>query len=163
MSEKIGLFLFCASATEFRTSDGSGDGHVKTLGTWSLMEIRDEQTVGHPLTNGFRDTVALVAHDDDAIVGKGLLVDVLAVEQGTVDGKVAGQCVEELQQVCINYMYVRETSHCCLYHLRVVGISSVFTAKDGVDAEPVGNADDGAEVTGILHTVESQIEVRGER
>ena len=56
-------------------------------------------------------------------------------------------------------MYVREASHGGLHHFGVVGIGGVLAAIDGVDAEPVGNADDGAEVAGILHTVESKCEV----
>ena len=50
---------------------------------------------------------------------------------------------------------MRKTSHRGLYHFGVIGIGGVFAAIDGVDAEPVGNADDGAEVAGILNAVES--------
>ena len=60
-------------------------------------------------------------------------------------------------------MYVRDTSHRGLYHLGAVGIGGVLATVDGVDAEPVGNADDGAEVARVLDTVEGQIEVSGKR
>ena len=94
MSEKIGLFLFGASSSELGTGDGGGNGHVKTLGTWALMEIGDKQTMSDTLAYGLGDAVALVAHHNNAVFGKGLLVDIVAIEQGAVDGEVLWQLVE---------------------------------------------------------------------
>ena len=163
MSEKIGLFLFCAPASELGAGDGSGNGHVETLGTVSLMKIGDEQAMVDTLADCLRDAVAFVAHDDDAMLGEGLLIDIIAIEQRTINGIVLWQCIKKLQQVGIYNMYMRKTSHSGLYYLGVVGISGILAAIDGVNTEPVGYANDGTEVAGILHTVESQIEVRGKR
>jgi hypothetical protein len=52
-----------------------------------------------------------------------------------------------------------------LYHLRIPGIDSVFTADDVVYAKPVGYADDGAQVAWVLDAVEGKEEgfFRGRR
>ena len=98
---KIGPFSCVASSAEFGAGDGGGDGHVETLGTLALMEVGYEQPVGDALAHGLGDAVALVAHDDDATVGQRLLVDVVAIEQGSVNGEVAWQRIEKLQEVTI--------------------------------------------------------------
>ena len=53
-------------------------------------------------------------------------------------------------------MYARNAPHRCLHHLRIVGVGRVEAAVDGANAKPVGNADDGTEIAGILHAVERQ-------
>ena len=120
------------------------------------MEIRDEQTVGDMLAHGFGNAITLIAHHNDAVLGKGLLVDVVTIEQGSVDGEVLWQLVEKLDQVSINNMYVRKASHRGLYYFGIVSIGRIFAAINGVNAKPVGYADNGAEVAGILNAVESQ-------
>ena len=58
-------------------------------------------------------------------------------------------------------MYVCKTSHCSLYHFGVISVGGVLAAVDGVDAEPIGYTDDGAEVARILHAIERECENRG--
>ena len=53
-------------------------------------------------------------------------------------------------------MYVRDASHRGLYHLGIVTVGSIFRTEDGLDAKPVGNADDGAQVARVLNAVEGQ-------
>ena len=89
-------------------------------------------------------------------MGKGLLVDVIAIEQGAIDRVGGRQLVYHLWKVTIYYMYVRETAHRGLYHFRVIGICRVLATVDGVNAKPVGNTDDGAQVPWILYAVEGQ-------
>ena len=110
------------------------------------------------LADGLGNAVALVAHNDDAVSRKWLFVDILSVEQGAIDGTLA--VGEQLQQVAIYNMYVCETPHSSLNDLGVIDVSSVGRAIDGVDAKPVGNADDGSYVAGILNAVEREGEGR---
>ena len=156
MSEKIGLFLCCAPSSELGTGDGGSNGDIQALRTLALMEVWDEQAVGDALAHSLGNAIALVAHDDDALLRQGLLIDVVAIEQGAIDGIGWGKGVEKLQEVTVYNMYVRKASHRGLYHLGVVGVGRVFAAIDGVDAEPVGNADDGAEVAGVLDAIERE-------
>ena len=108
------------------------------------------------LPDGFRDAIAFVAHDDDALGRERLTVDVLAVEQGAVDRVGRRQGVQEIGEARVVNIHMGDTPHRGLHDLGIVGVGAVFATVDGVDAEPVGNADDGAEVAGILHAVEHQ-------
>ena len=119
--------------------------------------VGDEQMVGDVLADGLGNAVALVAHDNDAISGEGLFVDVLSVKQGAIDGTLAVS--EQLQQVAIYNMYVCDAAHGSLNDLGVIDVGSIGRAIDGVDAKPVGNADDGSYVAGVLNAVEREREL----
>ena len=70
-----------SSATELGACDGGSDGDVEAFGGFTRgVVVGNEQLVGDELANGGGDAVALVAHDDDSLGGKLLLVDVLAIE-----------------------------------------------------------------------------------
>ena len=130
-------------AAELGAGDGGGNGDGEALGGLAgRVVVGDEQLVGDELANGWGDAVALVAHDNDALVGELLLVDVLAVEQCAVDGTVvlAQQCFE----VGIDEVDVSQGTHRGLHHLGIVAVGSVLRTVDGADAKPVGYADDGA-------------------
>ena len=148
--------LFFRAATEFGAGDGGGDGHIEAVGCGALMEVRDEQAVAYSLAHGVGNAVALVAHDDEGRGGEWLGVDVVAVEEGAIDGEVAWQRIEQGGEVIIIYVYARDAAHRGLYHLGVPGVGSVGAADEGGDAEPVGDADDGAEVAGVLYAVEGE-------
>ena len=109
------------------------------------------------LADGLGNAVALVAHNDDAISGEWLFVDVLSVEHGAIDGTLAVS--EQLQQVAIYNMYVCDAAHGSLNDLGVIDVGGVGRAIDGVDAKPVGNADDGSYVAGVLNAVEREREL----
>ena len=69
------------STTELGAGDGGSDGYIKALGSLARgVVVGNEQFVGDELANGRRDAVALVAHNDDALVGELLFIDVLTVE-----------------------------------------------------------------------------------
>ena len=131
------------SATELGAGDGGSDGDVEALGRLAgWVVVGNEQLVGDKLANGWGDAIALVAHNDDSFARELLLVDVLTVEQGAVDGAVGG--LEQRFKVDIYNMYMRKGTHRGLHHLGVVAVSRVLRTVDGLDVKPVSNADDGA-------------------
>ena len=97
MSEKIGLFLFCTSSSEFRTGDGGGNGNVETLGTLPLMEVRNEQPMGNVLAHSLGDAVPFIAHDNDTFLCQWLAIYIIAIEQSAVDREIVWQRGKELQ------------------------------------------------------------------
>ena len=142
------------AAAELGAGDGGGDGHVEAVGRLTVVEIGDEQTAVDALTYGFGDAIALVAHDDEPLFCELLGVDVIAIEQGAVDGIVGGQRVEEGGKISIYNVHARNAAHRGLYHFGVPSIDSIFGTDDVGDAKPVGNADDGAQVARILDAIE---------
>ena len=78
------------SAAELCTSDGSGDGHVETLGGIVGAITRNEKAMVDLLTNLGGDTVAFVAHHDEPVRGERLGVDIVTVEQCAIDRIVVG-------------------------------------------------------------------------
>jgi hypothetical protein len=153
------------AAAELCTGDGSGNGHVEALGSVVCAVTGNEKAMVHSGAYFRRDAIAFVAHDDKPVRGEGLGVDVLSVEQGAIDGEAFWQGVDELYQISINNVHARNAAHRGLYHLRIPGIDSVFTADDVVYAKPVGYADDGAQVAWVLDAVEGKEEgfFRGRR
>ena len=109
------------------------------------------------------DAFPLVTHHNDAIMAERLLIDIRAVEEGAIDGEVLGQMTEQLYQIGIDYLHPGNTSHGGLYHLGVIGISSVQTTEDSGNAEPVGYADNRAEITRILHIIKGKKQFIGKR
>ena len=104
--------------------------------------------------NGIGDTVAFVAHHNESVAAKLLGVDVLAIEECAVDGVIRGQSIEQLIGLDIDYMYAGDAAHGGLNDLGIPGVDGAGAAEDGVDAEPIGDADDGAQVAGVLDVVE---------
>ena len=49
------------------------------------MVVGNEQPMGNLFPDGLRDTVTLVTHDNDTFSSELLLLDVLAVQQRTID------------------------------------------------------------------------------
>ena len=52
-----------------------------------------------------------------------------------------------------------DASHGGLHGLGVVDVGAGWGAKDVLDAEPVSEPDNGAEVAGVLHVVEGEAEL----
>ena len=51
---------------KFRQKDSGGDGDVETLRRLSVLRVgRNTKRVGDKRPHGLRDTIALIAHDDD--------------------------------------------------------------------------------------------------
>ena len=59
-------------------------------------------------------------------------------------------------QITIMYPYAKDGAHRRLHDFRVIGFDGVFGGEDPVDAEPVGDADDRAQIAGIANAVESE-------
>ena len=67
--------------------DGGGDGYVERLGGGTALGIvGDEELVGYQILYLSADAVTLVAHDDDAVCGERLLVDIVSPEKGSIEG-----------------------------------------------------------------------------
>ncbi len=148
------------SAAELGAGDGCGDGYIETLGGVVLTVAGDEQAAVHLGPDLWRDAIAFVAHHDESVRGERLGIDIVAIEQGAIDGVIGWQAFDEVLQIYIYNVYARDASHGGLYYLRIPGIDGVFATVDLFYAKPVGYADDGAEVAGILDAVEGQGEVR---
>lgn len=104
----------------------------------------------------WRYAIALIAHDDDAMVddvGGGY---VIAIEEGAVDWSADREAVEICGKVAVHYLYAGNAAHSGLDYLRVPDVRGVAAADDGLDAEPVCYADDGAKVAGVLDAVEGE-------
>jgi hypothetical protein len=66
--------------SELGTGDSCGDGHVETLSSIDRTVTGYEQAMGYTGSYLWRDTIAFIAHDDNTVGGKWLVVDVFAVE-----------------------------------------------------------------------------------
>ena len=84
------------AAAELSTGDGCGDSNIEALGGVVGAVAGNEEATVDLLTDLRRDAVAFVAHDDESVRGERLGVDVVAVEQGALDGIVGGQSVEKV-------------------------------------------------------------------
>ena len=102
------------------------------------------------------DAIALVAHDDKSVRGELLGVDVFAIEEGAVDGIIIWQLAEQLIGLDIDNMYSSYAAHGGLNNLGVPCVDSARRAVDGIDAKPIGNTDDGAEIARVLDVVKKE-------
>ena len=125
------------------------------------MERGDEQSMGKERAYGLGDAVTLVAHHDDGLGRKVGSIDILAVEYRATNGQrmpslsvFLGEPGEEFGKITIINIYTRDAAHRGLHHLGTPGVGGVLRAVDSADTEPVGKADDGAEVAGVLDTVQ---------
>ena len=147
-------------APELGADDARGHGHVERLGARAVGgERRDVEAPRNAGGGSGTHAAAFVAHDDNACGREVGAVEVLAVEKGAVDGDagggVRGQVMPEVGVVDPDAQY---GAHGGLHDLRVEAVGRGFGAHDVADAEPVGEADDGAHVAGVLHVVERQHE-----
>ena len=93
--------------------------------------------------------------------GEGFLIDIFSLEEGAVDGgggTAGAQGAEVVGEIGVVDTHACYGSHRGLHGLGTVGIDGAGGADDVLDAEPVGNADDGAQVAGVLHVVEGEAE-----
>lgn len=106
--------------------------------------------------DGSGDAVAFIAHDDDTVGCQRVGVDIVSVEQGTVDRCRGWEGRKERHEVCVDDFHSRYATHSGLHHLRSKGIRGLATADDSGYAKPVGYAYYSAEVSWVLHTVEDE-------
>ena len=83
-------------------------------------------------------------------------VDVLAIEQGAINGEIRRQAIEQLEEISIYNVYARDAAHRGLNHLGIVSVDGIFGANDIGNAKPVGYADNGAEVAGVLDAIQEK-------
>ena len=144
------------TSAELRTGDGCSDGYVQTVGSVAVVEIRYEQTAIHSLAHSIGDAIALIAHDDESMRRELLGVDVLAIEQGAINGEIRRQAIEQLEEISIYNVYARDAAHRGRNHLGIVSVDGIFGANDIGNAKPVGYADNGAEVAGVLDAIQEK-------
>ena len=75
-------------AAEFGAGDSGGDGYIQAIGSWTLVEIRNQQLVGNTFAYGIADAITLVAHYNQSLLRQLLCVDVLSVQEGAVNGEI---------------------------------------------------------------------------
>ena len=146
-------------SAKFAANHGGGHGYVEAVGGGRFGRIVwDAQPLGDLALQVYGDAAAFVAHDDESVGCEVGVVDVFAVEQGAVHGIVGRQAADELWQGGVDEVHVCEAAHRGLHCFGVVGVGGAGAAIDAADAEPMGNAYDGAEVSGVLHVVECEAE-----
>ena len=121
----------------------------------------DEQGGSDSGTDGGRDAVAFVAHYYESMVGECRLVDILAIEQHSANGHVGVGC-EQVLKVAIMHTDMGYRSHGGDDGFGVEEIDRVAGSEDMFYSEPMASADDSAEVSGVLDSVEHDIESAGE-
>ena len=90
---------------------------------------------------------------------EGFLIYILSIEKSTVHGITLRKTSEKLCQVNIRHIHTSHTAHSGLDDLRIIHIRRITTAEDTRDAEPISNTDNGAKVAGVLHSIESKIQL----
>ncbi len=88
-----------------------------------------------------------------------LFVNILSVKKSPEYRHAAWQRFYHINKVNILHLHSRHTTHCSLYHLGVINIRRVATAKDAANAKPVGNANYSAQISWILHSVEGDVQL----
>ena len=88
--------FFEAYVRHYPRAKGEAVGGGTTFGI-----VRDEQTVAHAACDVGRDAFPFVAHDDESTGLQRLPIDVLAIEECSVDRRSSGQGVDELGEVNI--------------------------------------------------------------
>lgn len=56
-------------------------------------------------------------------------------------------------------VYTRQRAHCCLHHFRVKTVHRIFGTHQMAHAEPIAKPDDGAEVSGVAHGIQSNDQI----
>ena len=109
------------------------------------------------LCHGLRaDAAALVADEEDFVSGQWAVGSGqwLTLQGGAVDGHAAGG--EPGGEVDIVDLCAQHGAHGGLHDLGVVAGDGVAAADHAADAEPVGRAQHGAQVAGVLDVVQRQ-------
>lgn len=120
------------------------------------MFFRYRYSVGNNSGDLVGDAVGLVAYDNYVGVGELEIADILPFSECSHNPSVPVACGEECRKVESVHIYVGERAHCGLYCLGVVQFHAVLGAYYCFDSEPVGGADNGAEVSGVGDVVEGE-------
>src|SRR5690606_25458965 len=140
------------SFLENRTKDPRCDCSVKRLGP-AVQSRGDGDAPGQETLGMSRYAIAFVADNNDpfspAEIG---LENILAIHYCAINRQL-----RELQEQRFNSPFntddPQECAHGGLYSFGVVGVDTGRRAEDVSNAEPVGNAQDSAEITGVLYAV----------
>ena len=112
---------------------------------------------------GGGEAVSFAAHQDqcpESVQGGG--ADVISVEGGGVDGDSGGGAsAHKRMKVAGDGPLAEDGAHGGLDGLGVVQVDAVGREVDGADAEPIGQAQDGADVPRVADGVQSEAEALG--
>ena len=103
--------------------------------------------MGNQLPHLRRDTVALVAHDDDSLVAirNGIrIVHIPTFEQSAIERHaLLVELCERLRQIHIMQSYARQRAHGGLYDFGIETIRRITGTEYVVNTKPITCADDG--------------------
>ena len=138
--------------------DCCGDAGVEALA--GAAQVGDEDAAGDEGLDVGADAAALIAYHQEGIRGlEGHRIEAFAVEEGAIHlAAFAASLFKEGLQRAILHRGAEDAAHGGLHHLGVEAGDGVGRADDTPQAKPVGSADDGAQVAGILQAVEHQRE-----
>lgn len=99
-------------------------------------------------------SVPFVPHHDDSVCRQFLCVHVFSVEECTEQRNLSCRLgFQVVFQFRVMDFYMCQCAHCGLHSLRTEDICGVGAANDMFDAEPVGKAYDGSEISRVLYAV----------
>lgn len=104
----------------------------------------------------FSYSLSFVSHDDNAMGREFLLIDVLSVEEGPIDG--SRSLTEFFSQFAIVDADASESTHSGLCGLGIVDVGGVRRTEDVTNAKPIGQPNDGTQIARVLYTIECQSE-----
>jgi len=138
-------------ATEVVADDGGGDGGVEGFGG---AVSRDGDEAGDAGFHGGGEAAAFAADDDDGVGMRGERVDVVADEVAAEDGRAGvSEGGGEIGGVDAD---AGEGAHAGVDDFLVEEVGGVGGEEDAIEAEPVGEAEERADVAGILQAVEGE-------
>ena len=105
-----------------------------------------------------RDAIAFAAEQHYAAAPERGVVDIAAFEECAPNREARGEGLEERGQACLTEIEVSDGSHRGLDDLRRVRVGAGGREDHAVDAKPIGQAEYGAHVTGVLDAVEGKDE-----
>ena len=104
----------------------------------------------HFITNA----ATLVAHNNHSRRRQISHIYIFAAKECATHFNVLGGLRQHLWQVAVDYTHASDGTHRRLNYFGIKAVDGVGRCQDGVHAHPVGGAHYGAEVAGVLHTVE---------
>ena len=144
------LFRLDWSLRKLRKEYGGGHRGVEALAGAANVGYR--YAVAHKALHLWRYASRLVAyHQRGRDLQRGAK-HIAAVEQGTIDGVLVGR--KPLAEVGLLDAGAEYAAHSGLHNLGIVATHGVGAAHDVAHAEPVGGANDGAQIAGVLYAVE---------
>lgn len=144
-------------SAELGTNHCCSGGYVEALdGGAVLCLVWDAQAQADAGCCGGADAVSFVSQHDECVGRELLPINIVAVEESAEDGQVLRRAVDEFGKGCSEHFHVSHSAHAGLHGFWVIEVGAVGRAKDMVDAEPVGNADDGAKISRVLDVVECE-------